>query len=777
MKEAVTISKKSPDLKSQQYDLLRSEGLNHIEALSGDIWTDYNIHDPGITILEVLCYAITDLGYRTGFNVEDLLAIDGNNYRALHEHFLTAINVLPTGPVSVTDYRKLIIDIPGINNAWLVKHDESLTADLKDEKLVTKLPEGHPSKTISLNGIYNIYIEPDYAIGLLPAAQKKKKIQSLIDQATSVFHRNRNLGEDLNEVSVVPEHEVVVCADVEIKPGSDARQVHADILYKIEQHLSPAITHYSLRQMLEKKKEDGSARMNDEIFEGPRLQNGFTDTSELEAASLRQMIYTSDLINLIMDVDGVIAVKKLVLNYCDDDRSMRSHEWCLSINPGHKPTLCREKSLLHFFKDVIPVPTKINEVIDLLRSNYDQLAAQRQAVTTTDAEFPIGKFRGTNDYTSVTYHFPQTYGIGDAGLPARATNERRGQANQLKAYLLFFDQVLANYLAQLSNVRQLFSADEKVKQTYFSQVLQDVKKLSSLFADFDNLQHTMDSITETESTFLDRRNRFLDHLLARFNESFTEYVLQLFSLEGDAIKKEVLTDKVWMLQHYRDIGYCRGGAFDYFNDEDAGGNKIRVWDSENVSGLEKRLAAVLGIRNYQRRSLKDGSAAGVHVVEHLLLRPERAWIAAPADGEPDFFMPVCAEENCDEDCGLDPYSFRITVVLPAQAGHFDDVNYRVFTEKVIRLETPAHILPKICWVEKDELGKFEDAYQRWLEIKTSGKINSANGKQAVADFIKILFALRSVHPDGELSSTRLEEPQPEDPAVLGRTQLGNPKKK
>lgn len=777
MNKASTISKKSPDLKSQQYDLLRSEGLNHIEALSSDIWTDYNIHDPGITMLEVLCYAITDLGYRTGFSVEDLLAVDGNNYRAMHEQFITAINVLPARPVTVTDYRKLIADIPGINNAWLVRHDESLTVDLKDEKLVAKLPDGHHSKTISLNGICNIYIEPDYAVETLPAAQKKKKIQSLIDQATSVFHRNRNLGEDLHEVSVVPEHEVVVCAEIEIKPEADAKTVHADILFKIEQHLSPAITHYSLQQMLARKKADGTNRMPDEIFEGPRLKNGFMDTSDLEAATLRRVIYTSDLINLLMDVDGVIAVKKLVLNYCEDDREERSREWCLRIKPGHKPTLCREKSLMHFFKDVIPVATNNEEVNDLLRTKYEQLVAERRAVTTTDVDFPMGKFKGADDYTSVTHHFPQTYGIGDAGLPARASNERRGQANQLKAYLLFFDQVLANYLAQLSNVRQLFSSDDKIKQTYFSQVIQDVKKINALFTDYDNLQRKMDSVTETESTFLDRRNRFLDHLLARFNESFTEYVLQLFSLEGDAIKKEVLTDKARMLQNYRDIGYNRGGAFDYFNEKDENDSVNPVWDSVNVSGLEKRLAAVLGIKNYQRRSLKDGSAAGLHVVEHLLLRPEQEWITAPADSDPEFFMPVCVEENCEEDCGLDPYSFRITVVLPAHAPHFDDVNYRLFLDKVIRLETPAHILPKICWVEKADLGKFEDAYQKWLEIKISGKINSANGKKAVADFINILFTLRSTHPDGELSSTKLEEKQPDDPAVLGRTQLSNPKKK
>src|SRR3546814_2854152 len=55
------------------YDHLRQEGLKHIEQLASDLWTDYNAHDPGITILEALCYAITELGYRCSFEMKHLL--------------------------------------------------------------------------------------------------------------------------------------------------------------------------------------------------------------------------------------------------------------------------------------------------------------------------------------------------------------------------------------------------------------------------------------------------------------------------------------------------------------------------------------------------------------------------------------------------------------------------------------------------------------------------------------------------------------------------------
>ena len=44
------------------YGTLRQQGIRYLERLAGKAWTDFNAHDPGITILEQLCYAITDLG-------------------------------------------------------------------------------------------------------------------------------------------------------------------------------------------------------------------------------------------------------------------------------------------------------------------------------------------------------------------------------------------------------------------------------------------------------------------------------------------------------------------------------------------------------------------------------------------------------------------------------------------------------------------------------------------------------------------------------------------
>src|SRR5687768_10479271 len=122
MTQKMTIQKGRKLPLALDYEALRREGLKHIEELSSSLWTDYNVHDPGITILEALCYAITELGYRCGFQMKDLLANEAGN-TGEGQVFFTAKNILTVNPLTVTDYRKLLVDIEGVANAWLIAED------------------------------------------------------------------------------------------------------------------------------------------------------------------------------------------------------------------------------------------------------------------------------------------------------------------------------------------------------------------------------------------------------------------------------------------------------------------------------------------------------------------------------------------------------------------------------------------------------------------------------------------------------------------------------
>ena len=63
-----------PTMQNPMNTVMGEARRRQIARLAGPTWTDHNSHDPGITILEQLCFALTDLGYRTHHALEDLVA-------------------------------------------------------------------------------------------------------------------------------------------------------------------------------------------------------------------------------------------------------------------------------------------------------------------------------------------------------------------------------------------------------------------------------------------------------------------------------------------------------------------------------------------------------------------------------------------------------------------------------------------------------------------------------------------------------------------------------
>ena len=95
---------------------------------------------------------------------------------------------------------------------------------------------------------------------------------------------------------------------------------------------------------------------------------------------------------------------------------------------------------------------------------------------------------------------------------------------------------------------------------------------------------------------------------------------------------------------------------------------------------------------------KECDSEGMHLVEHLLLRPRNNAFALP---------PVCLDPGCDF-CGeQDPFSFRMSVVLPYWPKHFLNMAFRDYFEDMMHREAPAHTLVKICWLSNEDMRSFE----------------------------------------------------------------------
>lgn len=734
--EITSISRTTPAHPSLDFTRLREEGIAYIAELAGKVWSDYNLHDPGISTLEVLIYAITDLGYRTQFPVNDLLTSqEANPLKNFHTLAEVAVNC----PLTMNDYRKLLRDTEHVRSGWLqmantselgqnlkglyeayVELDEDpKLGNLNDNSVTTSLDitnsfTGVPSlleldvefpawdlqiagidlvdpasftmdvpdanyldipddpfllfADIVVNGLLTIPVKirtvapvdeifniaayktllktnfKAHTLVIQRYLEKRRLVAGTLEKVESRLHENRNLCEDFLSVNPMSLQELALKLNLEILPGTNLENTLAKIYFEVGQFLAPPMRFKTLGALLKE------GHTTDEIFEGPLLDNGFIPDDELERQERRKIVYISDLVQIIMDVDGVTAVKGIGLCnfiYGELTAEIQVHlkkdelevdgevvdDYCLNLASPDRfvPQLSVIRSSANFtVPGQLPMQANSAEV----KENYEALKAlardEASAMGQRDLEVPEGKWLNLANHPSIQHDFPLTYGIGPDGLGPEESDQRKAQARQMKGYLLFFDDLLAAYLAQLSELRSLFSMEDAsvVNQTYFSPAIVQAADVQSLLAsytayalangldpdspdDFETYlsdtavaanhdhQVQLGLLLEDTNKFEDRRNRFLDHLLSRFTESFTDYALYLNRAQGNAAPAKLITDKARFLKNYPEVSSERGKGFDYRAINGSGDPD--VWDTDNVEGLKKRASYLLGLDNYNRK--------------------------------------------------------------------------------------------------------------------------------------------------------------------------------
>jgi hypothetical protein len=898
LNQHITIPKKSASEDDLDFFYLKKKGIEYIESFGSKLWTDFNEHDPGITMLEMLCYAISDLGMRLNLPIENILESDDKN-KGIPKQFFKASEVLSSSPATQNDYRKLFIDIKGVRNCWLAKHEKTvyvdckknqLSYDSKDYENLSATP--NLRKSFGLNGLYDLYVDFE--------SSKPSEIEIVKEKIRKQYHANRNLCEDLVDIKKVEEYPVKICANIEVNTEADEELVHANVIEALESYLSTTVNFYSLKQMIDK----GYSTL--EIFDGPALENGFIDTKELLIADLRNEVRLSDIMRIIMSVPDVLLIKDISLGNCGGDDL--ENKWLICLSAYQKPIICN-KSVFNYNKGLLPLninQAQVKIYRDAIRAEKDKATAN--ASQNKELEVPNGQYLNTDIYTTIQNDFPETYGIGEVGLPSRSSVERKAKAKQLKGYLLFFDQILGSYFKQLGQVSELLSVSGNLTRTLFTQVVKDIEGANDIVDGYEN--YTDETITallfDQQDNNIERRNKILDHLLSRFAENFSEYVFVNKTIYGNTTDQVVLRDKENFLKDYKVVSKERGNAFNYYEQSIA-----NLWNTNNVSGAEKRISRLIGIKDYSRRNLSnsfvqmynfidtdnqsvyrwrildthneivlsstaeyfDTSAAnkelyfavlqiiqtreykikeafkngtvkdlsiidniliqqsdagkysydiidqtikdnknpnriiarrfeyytnlpdleksileliqfmkegfteeGMFLVEHMMLRPDVHQTVV----NPETFMPVCADE-CDNCEPIDPYSYRVSVVLPGYTLRFANTDFRNYIEKIIKEELPAHVLAKICWIgyrEKDvkdpaenQLIQFEKTYKDYLIAKTD--LNQEQPEPQLISFIKALTVLDNVYPTGRLFDCSDENERLSDKIILGKTNLGS----
>ncbi|WP_378179149.1 hypothetical protein [Aquimarina sp. SS2-1] len=580
MTNTITIPREVPQGSALSYEFLREEGMQLIQKMAGDTWTDHNIHDPGITILEQLCYAVTDLAYRMEFDIQDLI---GNNHKSLY----SPATILTTNPVTLIDIRKMVIDIEGVKNAWV-------------EKVVPKnsseLGPGIPK------GLFRVFIEKD-ALFDIPGSK-------IITAVREKLYSCRSICEDFEEIKLLDTQEVRLQGSIEIADTvDDIHELVANMLHSVGAHFSPRIPFYTLQQQLEKGK------TTDEIFDGPRLHHGFMEDQDIAKAYRKEEIQTSDVIKEIMDQPGILVIDKLAL--ATGTNTVKN--WILPLDTSKTPILDVDGTLsqLSFTSKGLTVSVEAERIKELYNQKRTEEVSGLGSLFEKDIMLPTSDAPRLDQYYPIQNQFPMNYGIGEIGLPDYASATRKAQAKQLSGYLLFFEQTLANYFSQLASFKRLMGFDGDDTSTYFNQNLLDcVPGMADLLSSPESYTSYLEEMTADTTTGLLRKNKFLNHLLARFAEKFTSYgmVVKDTADDQDASDKKLIKDKARFLKEYPVVSGCKAKGYHIKSD---------LWDTKNVSGLEKRIALKIGVEDYSRRNLGDGDAAGLHMIEHVLLRSRK----------------------------------------------------------------------------------------------------------------------------------------------------------
>lgn len=582
----------------QDFNFLKDEAIDYIQKHIGTEWTNFNPSDPGMTILDQVCYALTELGYCTDFTIPDILT-DSNGNMEIENQFYLPYKILTTAPYTIEDYIKYLVDgIEDIYNVTITTFNNNIQP---------------------FNRVYQVYLY------INPDITDTAELNNICKSAFYYLNQSRNIGELFNMPIALQPQNYGIGGKIELEKEVDEHAVLLDLQNKIRTYIFPKITQVSYETL----KENGYNAA--EIYDGPYLKNGWILSESL--VDKKDNIKVIDLIAIIESVPGIISVSGLQLY--QNTKPVSTFQSALGqIVSIDILTSYKNKTLILSCngKDLPMDPFSPLQI-----NNYKFETSVVSLNNQPGFKLPKSSFRDINSYYSIQNTFPQQYGIGDDKIEDDSAPIQVAQSRQLKGYLTLFDQVLANQFSQLANVSKLFSFTNSVcgapsdletfyalkdkfeqkhleypvpykmfSPSYFYQSLYNVPHIKPLLKDnkvfdysfgeetktelkekswFEYQQDPynayifgMMKIMEEEETNLDRRNKLLDHLLARHGES----PMVIDALINDTIytgnkKKDQIILKSLYLQNLGLLSYNRQKAYNFL-----GASKMTAGINQNI---------------------------------------------------------------------------------------------------------------------------------------------------------------------------------------------------
>lgn len=540
---------------------LRQLGVSLNQHLSGAVWTDYNLHDPGVTILEQLCYALSELAFQADLPTADHLARLDGSIQFRQQALFRPDDILRCRATTEADYRRVLLDrVAGLADARLRPCED--TPGLL--RLSLRMADHHAR-----------------------AADEAPPEEA----ARQVYRGVRTVGEDLDEaVTLVQPTFVTISLQASISGMREPADILAEIYRKCAEEIAGVAHAHSLVELVRRP----DMRL-DEVLEGPRTETGIILPGDLPR-SQRDGLVLSRLRHIVRSVEGVEEVVKLRVDPA-------------ALPPGSAPCLRVPGDGDHeqdvaLVRQVTLLRRGIRAVIDprAVASRHTHDFHPRLAAGATHEEFdrvvrlPSGRHRRPEPFRSVQEDFPVIYGLGRRGAggggPAAV-----GRVAQLQGYLALFDQLLANTAAQLDHMKDLFNPDQAQSRSFWRHILGDADVPGIEASQVDRATLGRDVYAAFDAA-ADRRSRALDHMLALYGESNSQNTLRQFldHLDSRELSRALLENKAEYLRRTLLLGRDRGAGFNTGGDLWKSGEKA-------TTGLQARIALLLGFRIWRARSL------------------------------------------------------------------------------------------------------------------------------------------------------------------------------
>jgi hypothetical protein len=549
--DAVTISRRKGQ---SEFDLLRSELLSHVQKLSANKWTDFNTHDPGVTILEQLAYALSDVNYRMDYPVDELLA-DSTGGVALEEHGLfVPEDALTCRPVNTQDLQKYLLDT--IPDLAFVEVEYS----------------------IDYPGLIHLKIS---------SRQTNDDEQQLIETVKAQYATVRNLCENISSVRLIDKNLCDLTGRVQLKEYSNIEETMNAVYIEIQRFLMGDVRKINLANSLSDPR----------MFDGPNMLRMPIDDSELDFA--KQPRPMSALVKRLMAVPGVLSVEDLRCIGLSSQLGSGQGKLTTTLPPAREQTFYVDfqrllnSSGLKFFQNDKPIYIDPAHSYHELQTAIHQIDAEISDFSSSESQKNMtANCPNLSIVSSVQSQFPSNYGINSFGVPAHSNIERKSQARQLQGYLLLFDQIMHDHLLMADHLKSTFSTDIQEPESYPTTVVVDKNayELSSLYKTVtdDRKVPELLRVLDRDPSEIARKNKVLDFLLAingrenvqfgieHFNPFYSERELSYVGMEN----------RKCALENVHCFSQNRGSAFNIHN---------RSWLTENISTLEKQVRLMLGV--------------------------------------------------------------------------------------------------------------------------------------------------------------------------------------